>query len=110
MLGVEVEQVPVGGERRRPPQLERRLEEDAERPEQGAVGEGPPVCWEAGVKDQSASGPHGAPVGEAVAAVPPAGGAVAALLAVGVGVVIAAVLDVPRTESRDGEEGRDVKR
>lgn len=59
--------------------------------------------WDAGVKDQGAFGPQGALVCEAVAAVPSTGGIVAALLAVGVGVVIAAVLDVARTESRDGE-------
>lgn len=40
---------------------------------------------------------------EAVAAVPSTGGAVASLLAVGVGVVIATVLDVAWTESHDGE-------
>lgn len=40
---------------------------------------------------------------EAVAAVPSTGGAVTSLLAVGVGVVVAAVLDVARTESHNGE-------
>lgn len=55
-----------------------------------------------GVKDQSAFSPQGALVGEAVAAIPSTGGAVASLLAVGVGVVVAAVLDVARTENCGG--------
>lgn len=66
--------------------------------------------WDFGVKDQSAFSPQGALVGEAVAAIPSAGGAVASLLTVGVGVVIAAVLDVARTESHDGMRGRDLKK
>lgn len=61
------------------------------------------MLWEVGVNDQGALGPQGALVCEAVTAVPSTGGAVASLLAVGVGVVIAAVLDVARTESNDGE-------
>lgn len=48
------------------------------------------------MKDQRALGPARPFVCEAVAAVPATGGAVAALLAVRVGVVVAAVLDVSR--------------
>lgn len=103
LLRVKVKQVPVSGEGGGASQFERRLQEDTERPEQGAVGEGAPVLWDVSVKDQGAFGPQGALVCEAVTAVPAAGGAVAALLAVGVGVVIAAVLDVARTESHGGE-------
>lgn len=58
--------------------------------------------WDFGVKDQGAFSPQGALVCEAVAAVPSTGGAVASLLTVVVGVVVAAVLDVARTESHDG--------
>lgn len=61
------------------------------------------MLWDVGVKDQSAFGPPGALLCEAVAAVPSTEGAVASLLAVGVGVVVTAVLDVARTESNDGE-------
>lgn len=54
--------------------------------------------WGFDVKNHGAFGPRGALVCEAVAAVPSTGGAVASLLAVGVGVVITAVLDVTRTD------------
>lgn len=49
------------------------------------------------MKDQRAFGPLRRLVCEAVAAVPAAGGAVAALLAVGVAVVVAAILDMSWT-------------
>lgn len=62
-----------------------------------------------GVEDHGSFGPHGSLVREAVAAVPTAGGAVTSLLAVGVGVVVAAVLDVARTDGRDGIRRRDVQ-
>lgn len=52
------------------------------------------MLWYVGMKDQGAFGPQGALVSEAVAAVPSAGGAVTSLLTVGVGVMIAAVLNV----------------
>lgn len=56
------------------------------------------------MKDQGALGPQRALMFEAVAAIPSTGGAVTALLAVGVGVVIAAVLDMARTVNNNGEE------
>lgn len=77
------------------------MEENTERPQQGAVGKGATLQWAFSVEDQGAFSPHGALVCEAVAAVPSTGGAVTSLLAVGVGVVITAVLDVARTESHD---------
>lgn len=52
--------------------------------------------WDVGVQDYRAFSPFGALVCEAVAAVPSTGGAVTSVLAVGVGVVIATVLDVVR--------------
>lgn len=100
---VKIKQVPVSGEGGGASQYYWRLEEDTGSPEQGDVGEGAMLMWDSGVEDQGAFGPAGALVFEAVAAVPSTGGAVASLLTVGVGVVIAAVLGVTRTESRDRE-------
>lgn len=62
-----------------------------------------------GVEDHGSFGPHGGLVREAVAAVPTAGGVVTSLLTVGVGVVVAAVLDVARTDGRGGIRRRDVQ-
>lgn len=107
LLMVQIKQVLFSGEGGGASQYDWRLEENTGRPEQGAVGEGAALMWDSGVKDQGAFGPHGALVFEAVAAVPSTGGAVASLLTVGVAVVIAAVLDVSRTESHDGEGWRD---
>ena len=56
--------------------------------------------WDVSVKDQRAFGPLGSLVGEAVAAIPSTGGAVAALLTVGVGIVVTAILDVSRAVKR----------
>lgn len=77
------------------------MEEDAEGPEQRAVGKATALMWDFSVKDQRAFGPLSALVCEAVAAIPSTGGAVAALLAVRVGVVVAAILDVPWTVNHD---------
>ena len=107
---VKIKQVPVSGEGGGASQYYWRLEEDTGSPEQGDVGEGAVLMWDSGVEDQGAFGPTGALVFEAVAAVPSTGGAVASLLTVGVGVVIAAVLGVTRTESRDREGWRDVRK
>lgn len=54
--------------------------------------------WDPGVEHHGSFGPRRSLLREAVAAIPAAGGAVASLLAVGVGVVVAAVLDVARTD------------
>lgn len=62
------------------------------------------------MKDQGAFSPLRALACEAVAAVPSTGGTVASLAAVGVGVVIATVLDVVWTESHDGEGWKDIKK
>lgn len=62
-----------------------------------------------GVEDHGSFGPHRSLVREAVAAVPTTGGAVTSLLTVGVGVVVTAVLDVARTDGRDGIRRRDVQ-
>ncbi len=62
------------------------------------------MLWALNVKDQGALGPQGALVCEAVTTVPSTGGVVTTLLAVGVGVMITAVLDVAWTESHEGEE------
>lgn len=77
------------------------MEEDAEGPEQRAVGKAAALVREFSVKDQRAFGPLRRLVGEAVAAVPATGGAVAALLTVRVAVVVAAILDVSRTVKHD---------
>lgn len=50
--------------------------------------------WDPGVQHHGSFGPHWCLLREAVAAVPATGGAVASLLAVGVGVVVAAILDM----------------
>lgn len=55
------------------------------------------------MKDQGAFSPLRSLVGEAVAAIPSTGGAVTSLLTVGVGVVIATVLDVVWTENHEEE-------
>lgn len=62
-----------------------------------------------GVENHGSFGPHWSLVREAVAAVPTAGGVVTSLLTVGVGVVVAAVLDVAWTDGRDGIRRRDVQ-
>lgn len=78
------------------------MEEDAEGPEQRAVGKAIALMWDFSVEDQRAFSPLRSLVCEAVTAVPPTGGAVAALLTVRVGVVVAAVLDVSGAVNHDG--------
>lgn len=99
LLRAEVKQVPAGGEAHGAPQFERRLEEDAECPEQGADGHGDVLLWDFDVEEQRAFGPVGGLVFEAVAAVPPAGGVVATLVAAAAGEISPAVLGVARTEN-----------
>lgn len=62
-----------------------------------------------GVEDHGSFGPHGSLLREAIAAVPTAGGAVTSLLTVGVAVVVAAILDVARTDGGDGIRRREVQ-
>lgn len=54
--------------------------------------------WDPGVEHHGSFGPRRRLLREAVATVPAAGGAVATLLAVGVGVVVAAILDMAWTD------------
>lgn len=91
-------QLPGRGQGGGASQLEWRLQEDAERPEQRAVGKGAALVWDPGVEHHGSFGPRRRLLREAVAAVPAAGGAVATLLAVGVGVVVAAILDMAWTD------------
>lgn len=54
------------------------------------------MSWDSGVQHYRAFSPYRALMCEAVAAIPSTGGTVTSLFAVGVGVVIATVLDVAR--------------
>lgn len=103
LLGAEVEQVPARSEAHGAPQPEGRLEEDAEFPEQRADGGRDVLLWDVRVEEQRAFSPYGGLVFEAVAAVPAAGGVVAALVAAAAGVISPAVLSVARSESQDDE-------
>lgn len=96
-LRVKIKQVPVGGKRDGSSQFEWRLEEDAECPEQWIVGEGAVLMWDASVKYHCAFSPQRVLIFETVAAIPSTEGIVASLIAVGVGIMITAVLDVAWT-------------
>lgn len=107
LLRAEVKQVPAGGEGHGAPQFERGLEEDAERPEQGADKYGDVLLWDFGVKEQRAFSPDGGLVFEAVAAVPSTGGVVAALVAAAAGVISPTVFGVAWTENRHDVGGEE---
>lgn len=77
------------------------MEEDAEGPVERAVGGAAALRSHFSVKHQRAFSPLRPLAGEAVAAIPSTGGAVAALLTVRVSIVVAAVLDVSRTVNND---------
>lgn len=98
---VKIKEVPVCADGSRSSQFDWCLEEHAEGPEQRAVGKAIALMWDFSVKHQRAFRPLRSLVCEAVTAIPTTGGAVAALLTVRVGVVVAAILDVSGTVNHD---------
>lgn len=107
-LGVEVKQVHVSAQGDVVPQFEWRLQEDAEGPEQGPDGDAAVELGDVGVEEQGAFGPLGPLLFDAVAAVPPAGGIVAPLVAAVAGVISPAVLGV--TRAGGGEDKKEKKK
>lgn len=109
LLWVKIKQVPVRSQGGTASHFEWYLKEDTESPEQGCIGEGATLMWDFGVNDQGAFSPLGFLVCEAIAAIPSTGSTVASLLAVGVGIMITAILDVAWAENHYGIRCTDVK-